>query len=81
MSQEPVFVKVLETGSQTDVALIKSVLDGEGIRYYLQGEYSMILRGIEPVCLMVVDADLPRAVEALKGLDLNYLNAWFPGNG
>jgi len=67
------FVKVLETNSLTDVALIKGALDGEKIHYYLQGETVNFLRPwLEPVLVWVASEDVDDAVELLKPLKLSY---------
>jgi hypothetical protein len=67
------FVKVLETDSLTDIALIKSVLDPEGVRYFLQGENLKFLRPVDPVVLMVVEEEVNRAIELLRPLKLSYV--------
>jgi len=68
----PDFVKVLETDSLTDVALIKSVLDSAKVRYYLKGENMKFIRPVDPVLLMVAEADLTKAIELLKPLKLRF---------
>ena len=74
MNSEPTFVKVLETDSLTDIALIKSVLDAEGVSYFLQGEN---MKFIQPpygsTVLMVAEKDIKKAVELLKPLKLSYV--------
>jgi len=70
---ESTFVKVLETNSLTDIALIKGALDGEKVRYYLQGETVNFLRPwLEPVLLWIESEDVDKAVELLKPLKLSY---------
>lgn len=73
-STEPKFVKILETDSLTDIALIKSVLDAEGIRYFIQGENMKFIRsGDQSAQLMVHEEDVEMVVALLKPLNLNYV--------
>jgi len=67
---ESTFVKVLVTDSLTDIALIKSVLDAEGVRYFLQGENMMYFA--DPAILMVVEEDVEKAAELLRPLKLKF---------
>lgn len=69
---DPGFVKVLETDSLSDIALIKSVLNGQEIRYFLQGENMKFIRPVDPVILMVVSEDVKKVIELLKPFNLNY---------
>ena len=69
---ESSFVKVLETDSLTDIALIKSTLGAEGIRYFIQGENLRFIRPLDPAVLMVAEEDVQRAIDLLKLLKLNY---------
>jgi hypothetical protein len=71
------FVKVLETDSLTDIAMIKSVLDGGGIRYYIQGENMKFIRPVDTAHLMVQDEDVKKAVALIKPLKLNYGGIYF----
>jgi hypothetical protein len=71
------FVKVLETGSLTDIALIKSVLDGSGVRYYIQGENISFIRPVDSARVMVQDEDVKKAVALIKPLKLNYNAIYF----
>jgi hypothetical protein len=66
------FVKILETDSLTDIALLKSTLDAEGARYFLQGENMKFIRPIEPAILMVAKEDEKKAVELLRPLNLSF---------
>ena len=65
-------VKVLETDSLTDIALIKSVLDAEGVRYNIQGENMNYIRPLDSAILKVAEKDVKKVVELLKPLKLNY---------
>ncbi len=69
---EPTFVKILETDSLTDIALIKSVLDAEAVEYFVQGENLKFLRPVDHAVVMVAEQDVKRAVEFLKPLKLRY---------
>jgi tetratricopeptide (TPR) repeat protein len=65
-------VHILDTFNPGDTALIKSILDAEGIRYWLEGDYSAqyIYHSI-PTRLMVPSDQAEKAREALKQLDLS----------
>jgi hypothetical protein len=65
------FVEVFSTYSQGDIAFLKSVLDGEGITYFFQGESSiMIIAAGAYARLMVKAEDAQRAREILQELGL-----------
>jgi hypothetical protein len=70
---EPTFVRILETNSLTDIATIKSVLDAEGVRYFLNGENMQFLRPVDSVQLMVASENVEQAIELLKLLKLTYM--------
>ncbi|MCG6535655.1 MAG: DUF2007 domain-containing protein, partial [Syntrophales bacterium LBB04] len=54
------------------IAFIKSVLDGEGITYYFEGESSILLVGGGAYARLLVKAEeVPRAKEILQ--DLGFL--------
>jgi hypothetical protein len=69
---EHAFAKVLETESLSDIALIKSILDPEGVRYFFQGENMMLVPQMASAILMVAEKDVTRTVELLRPLKLNY---------
>ncbi len=69
---ESKFVKVLETSSLTDIALIKSALDAAKIKYYIQGDNMILVRPVDAAALMVDERDAKKAIELLKPLKLNY---------
>ncbi len=73
MENESTFVKVLETDSLTDIALIKSALDDQDVRYFLQGENMKFVRPVDPVILMVAREDVETVRELLKPLKLSYV--------
>jgi hypothetical protein len=65
------FVKILETGSLTDIALIKSALEGE-IEYYIAGENMVYNFPNFTASLMVAAGDAEHAVEILRQFDLKF---------
>lgn len=71
-SQDSAFVKILETDSLSDIALIKSVLDAERIDYFIQGENAKFLQPMGPAILMVARESVEKAIEVLKPLKLHY---------
>ena len=72
----PVFVEyeeVLSTFNPFDIAMIKSLLDAEGILYFFQGEQFSYVRPLaDPVRLMVAQEDVESAREILKDLTISY---------
>lgn len=67
------YVEVLRTYSQVDIAMIKSLLDGN-IDYYFHGENFMSIRPLlEPSILMVNENDLADVKELLKDFELNFM--------
>ena len=63
------FVEVFSTYQQGDIAFIKSVLDGEGITYFFQGESSIMLIAAGAYARLLVKADeAQRAREILQEL-------------
>jgi len=63
------FVEVFSTYSQGDIAFIKSVLDGEGITYFFQGESSIMLIAAGAYARLMVKTDeAQRAREILQEL-------------
>ncbi len=73
MPTESAFVQILQTYSQTDLALIKSVLDAEGVQYYIKGEnIGSIYTFAIPMILMVAGEDVQTAKELLEPLELQY---------
>ena len=62
-------VEVFSTYQQGDIAFIKSVLDGEGITYFFQGENSIMLIAAGAYARLMVKAeDAQRAREILQEL-------------
>jgi hypothetical protein len=63
------FVEVFSTYQQGDIAFIKSVLDGESITYFFQGESSVMLIAAGAYARLLVKAEeAPRAKEILQDL-------------
>ena len=71
-THEHSFVKVLETDSLTDIALIKSVLDAEKIEYFIQGENMKFIRPVDPASLLVAENEVQKAIDLIKPLNLNF---------
>jgi len=74
---DSIFVKILETDSMTDIALIRSVLENQGIEYFIQGENMKHIRNLDPALLMVTQPDAAKAIKLLKPLKLNYTRIVF----
>ena len=67
------YEEILSTHSQTDIALIKSILEAEEIVYFFQGEYvSPYVMHAIPIRLMVRKDHVARAVELIRDLDLSF---------
>jgi len=65
-------VEVFSTYQQGDIAFIKSVLDGEDITYFFQGESSVMLIAAGAYArLLVKNEEAPRVKEILQ--DLGFL--------
>jgi len=67
------YEEVLSTNNPGDRAILKSILDAEGITYYFQGEHvSAYLYHAIPVRLMVEKDDVERVKEIVKDLQLSF---------
>ena len=67
------YVKVLSTHNVVDVALIKSILEGSGIPYYIADEYFSLARpGVQPARVMIQKECAQEAITLLNELDLNF---------
>ncbi len=65
--------ELVATSNIAEIALIKSLLDSEGISYLAQGEHFHAVRPIiEPVRFLVPQQDLERAKPLIEALDLTY---------
>jgi len=64
---------LIETSNPADVALIKSLLDSEGILYFVHGEaFSAVRPLVEPVRFLVAGDRLDEAKDLIAGLRLAY---------
>ena len=67
------YIPILNTFSQVDVAMIKSLLEGY-VEYYFNGENFMSVRPLlEPSILMVREDYVDEVKELLKDFEPNYL--------
>lgn len=67
------YTEVLRTFNAGDIAILRSVLDGDGITYYIKGEFFGNIRPLaEPASLMVRKDQVERALELIKPLKLRY---------
>jgi hypothetical protein len=59
--------ELLSTFNPSDVAFIKSLLEGSGIRYYVQGENFLYMRPLaQPAGIMIDEEQYEDAKELLK---------------
>lgn len=67
------YVELFGTYNSLDVALIKSILDSEGITYYFNPDNFMNVSPLTlPAKLMVKKDEAKKAKEILKGLNLSF---------
>lgn len=67
------FVEILRTLNLVDIAFIKSILDSEGIHYFIKGDIIQNVNPIvDPAILMVLVEEADKARELLKDVNLNY---------
>ena len=75
--KKPEFVdyeEVLFTYNPADIAMIKSILDAEGITYFVKGEHFTYVSPLaDPVRLMVKKEQVVEAKSLLKELNLSYM--------
>jgi len=70
----PALVEVVVTFNPADLAMIRSVLDAEGIPYFIQGEHFALIRPlVEPARVLVPEAEAEHAHDLLRHLDLAYV--------
>lgn len=66
------YTMAYETRNLGDIALLKSILDDNGIDYYVDGEYFMEAYPlVEPARFFVIDDDLRRAENLFKEFNKN----------
>jgi hypothetical protein len=58
-------VEVYSTYNPADIVFIKSLLDGEGIHYYFQGENSMVMIAAGAYARLLVQADQAERVREI----------------
>jgi len=67
------YVPILETHNAGDRVFLKSILDAEGITYFIQGEYvAPYVFNALPMRLMVKKEQAEKAREILKDIILSY---------
>lgn len=67
------YIPIIETHNAGDRVFIKSILDAEGIVYFIQGEHvSHYLFNALPMRVMVKKDQVERASEFLKDIELSY---------
>ena len=67
------YVPILETHNSGDRVFLKSILDAEGITYFIQGEYvAHYLFNALPMRLMVAKNQANKARQILKDIELSY---------
>lgn len=70
----PALVEVVVTFNPADLAVVRSVLDAEGITYFVHGEHFASIRPlVEPARVLVPEAEAEHARDLLRHLDLAYL--------
>ena len=73
------YISLLRTFSQVDVAMIKSLLEGN-VDYYFKDENFMSIRPLlEPAILMVREDYVDEVRELLSDFELNYLGVSVKG--
>ena len=74
------YLPFLKTFSQVDIAMIKSLLDGN-VDYYFKDENFMSIRPLlEPAILMVRESDFQEVQEILADFELNFLGVSLKGS-
>jgi len=74
------YEEVLSTHNAGDQAFIKSILEAEGITYYIQGEHvAPYLYHALPLRVMVKESEVAKAKEILRDVELAF--TYGGGNG
>lgn len=72
-SDDLTFIPLLSTYNLGDIAVLRSMLDGQGIEYYLQGENAAYIRGyMDPTILMVREDQVQTVKELLGKFDIQF---------
>jgi hypothetical protein len=67
------FIPILSTYNLGDIAVLRSILDGQGIEYFLQGENTAYIRGyMDPAILKVREDQVQTVKELLQNFDLKF---------
>jgi hypothetical protein len=79
---ETTFVEYLRTNDIGDIVMIKSILDGGSVRYFLQNEnMNTLYPFLQAAILMVAEEDVGRVRELLKDVNLRYVRMFFRPDG
>lgn len=71
------YIVVLRTFSLSDISFIKSVLEYEGIKFYIFGERLLEINTVlEPACLLVKKSDVKKVLKILKDIKLTYISTF-----
>jgi hypothetical protein len=72
-NEDITFAPLLSTFNLGDIALLKSILDNQGIEYFIKGENIAYIRGyMDPAILMVREDQIKTVKELLKDFDLKF---------
>jgi hypothetical protein len=67
------YEEIMRTFNPADLAVVKSLLDAEGVTYFFKGENFLMMRPlVEPAVLMVKKDETETARDLLKRLNLRY---------
>jgi hypothetical protein len=70
---EVTFIPILSTYNLGDIAVLRSILDGQGIEYFIQGENTAYIRGyMDPSILKVREDQVQTVKELLQNFDLKF---------
>ncbi|MCB0282151.1 MAG: hypothetical protein H6627_10330 [Calditrichae bacterium] len=68
------FVEILKTFNAGDIGIIKSILDGEGIEYYVRGEnFNLVEPLVQPVTFFIREQDRQTVMDLLDGLNIQFI--------
>ena len=73
LDTDDAFVSLFSTYNLADIAVIKSILDDNGIEYFIQGENTAYIRGyMDPSILKVRKDQADIVKELLKDFDIKF---------